>query len=166
MKKLLIACFVFLLACEEDGRLYIDNNCNADEVRAIYTGADKINRAAGYERIEIGGIRKIKNSDILNDGLDSITCLDDNPGDERHTGEAFASDILLYRDNIANYNVLLAVVIHEMVHYIAQGRRINLSFVDEEEHIDNENCIMWEYVDENPPDDFCEEDIEFIRSVT
>jgi hypothetical protein len=163
IKQILIVA-VLLSACCEDDRLYIDRDCTPTERSLIYTAAHKINAVAGFERIEIAGLKTFT-GDILNDDYDSVTCEKANPGTEPHTGEAYDADIILYRAYIDNDKVFLNVVMHEMVHYIARGHKIDLDFVDSAGHIDDENCIMTEYVDTDPPLDFCEKDIQFIRSV-
>jgi hypothetical protein len=163
IKQILIVA-VLLSACCEDDRLYIDRDCTPTERSLIYTAAHKINAVAGFERIEIAGLKTFT-GDILNDDYDSVTCEKANPGTEPHTGEAYDADIILYRDYIDNDKVFLNVVMHEMVHYIVGDHRVDLDFVDSNGHIDDENCIMTEYVDTDPPLDFCEKDIQFIRSV-
>jgi hypothetical protein len=163
IKQILMLALI-LSACCEDDRIYIDRACTPTERSLIHTAAHKINAVAGFERIEITGLKTLK-GDILNDDYNSVTCRGANPGNEPHTGEAYDTDIILYRTYIDNDKVFLNVVMHEMVHYIARGQRVGLAFVDSEGHIDDENCIMTEYVDTDPPLEFCEKDIEFIRSV-
>jgi hypothetical protein len=164
IKQILIITLLLVSACCENDMLYIDRNFTPTERSLIYAAAHKINEVAGFERIEIAGLKTFT-GDILNDDYDSITCEEANPGMEPHTGEAFDADIILYRAYIDNDKVFLSVAIHEMVHYIARGQEIGLDFVDSDGHINDENCIMAEYVDTDPPLDFCEKDIQFIRSV-
>lgn len=163
IKQILIVA-ILLSACCEDDRIYIDRACTPTERSLIRTAAHKINAVAGFERIEIAGLKTLK-GDILNDDYNSVTCRGTNTGNEPHTGEAYGTDIILYRDYIDNNRVFLNVAMHEFIHYIAEGHEVDLDFVDSEGHIDDENCIMTEYVDTDPPLEFCEKDIEFIRSV-
>lgn len=157
MLKMIIISLLLIGCAEDDDRLYIDRNCTDTEVSLIYEAVAKINAVAGDDYIEVGGLKRLK-GDILNDSWHSIACLDSNAGLEPHTGETLDTDIMLYREHIANDAVFLHVVMHELVHYIAWGHGA-------EYHVDDDSCIMAEYVDTDPTVEFCGKDVEYIRSV-
>ena len=157
----------FLFGCLEEEILYIDKNCNMDEIQAIFRAVDKINDVLGYEEVAVVGSREVDYVVEANEtnGVSMFMCISDPVAGEQFpkfdisVGRNWRDDIYV-RSDLTTYGDydnrgFEYVSMHELMHFIGVGG---------DEHTDNPKDVISKYFDPSTmPIEYSDTDKELIK---
>jgi len=166
-----IFCFMLLASilfgCLEAETIYIDKNCNMDEIQAIFRAVDKINAVLGYKEVAVVGSKKVDYEIEANEtnGVSMFMCISSNsdgahfPKFDISVGRNWRDDIYVRSDitTYGDYGIrgFESVAMHELMHFIGVGG---------DEHTNDSNDVISKYFNPSTmPIEYSDTDKELIK---